>query len=241
VLNRNDARVVSLSPPTISPSMLRRLSFTLILLACFCTDGTGQDQRESHLPASRPEFSDESPSAERTSRQWKLEDLEPELVELDRGRSFATGKRMFGIAKCNACHRMDGQGQEFGPDLAKLDLDKFTPHEILRHVLEPSAEINKDHQTYVVELESGQIITGLVIAEGTDSLKVVENPLSSTQPRSIRFDEIVDRTKSPKSIMPEGLLDKLSRDEILDLIGYIRARGNDHDPLYRGDDEDGLP
>ena len=46
--------------------------------------------------------------------------------------------------------------------------------------------------------------------------------------------EIAQRTKSTTSIMPKGLLDKLSRDEILDLIAYVIARGNEHDKLFEG-------
>jgi hypothetical protein len=45
--------------------------------------------------------------------------------------------------------------------------------------------------------------------------------------------EITERKKSPTSIMPKGLLDKLSRDEILDLVAFIHARGKKEYPLFQ--------
>ena len=48
--------------------------------------------------------------------------------------------------------------------------------------------------------------------------------------------EIESKMKSPVSIMPKGLLDKLTREEILDLVAYMTARGNRQHPLFRAED-----
>ena len=50
----------------------------------------------------------------------------------------------------------------------------------------------------------------------------------------IKKDEIEARKKSPTSIMPKGLLDKLTRDEILDLVAYITARGDKSHAVFSG-------
>ena len=52
-------------------------------------------------------------------------------------------------------------------------------------------------------------------------MKLIENPLAKAEPVVLKPKEIIEREKSPVSIMPKGLLDKLSRDEILDLVAYI--------------------
>src|SRR6185312_14994959 len=52
------------------------------------------------------------------------------------------------------------------------------------------------------------------------SEKIVENPLVKADPVVINKGEIEERTVSKVSIMPKGLLDKLSRDEILDLVSF---------------------
>ena len=46
--------------------------------------------------------------------------------------------------------------------------------------------------------------------------------------------DIEDQSKSATSIMPKGLLDKLTREEILDLIAYIAAKGDPKAPLFQG-------
>ena len=57
-------------------------------------------------------------------------------------------------------------------------------------------------------------------------VKVIENPLAKAEPMVLKKADIDERTKSPTSIMPKGLLDKLTREEILDLVAYIAAKGD---------------
>ncbi len=42
-------------------------------------------------------------------------------------------------------------------------------------------------------------------------------------------------TKSPVSMMPKGLLDKLTREEVLDLVAYIAAKGDPKHKLFQGE------
>jgi len=61
---------------------------------------------------------------------------------------------------------------------------------------------------------------------------IVENPVAKAEPVRIPKSSIDERTVSPVSIMPKGLLDKLTRDEILDLVAYVAARGDDANCLF---------
>jgi hypothetical protein len=54
----------------------------------------------------------------------------------------------------------------------------------------------------------------------------------------LKTAEIAERTKSPTSIMPKGLLDKLTREEILDLVAYVVAGGNAQHPAFQGGGHD---
>jgi putative heme-binding domain-containing protein len=189
---------------------------------------------DAYLAAHGIEARDELLKSVRPIQQWKLEDLAAAVTELDQGRSFATGRRMFQLATCTSCHRLAGEGNEIGPDLTKLDV-KLRPIDVLRHMIEPSWEINKDYQTFIVELNSGRIVTGLLVGQNETEIQLIENPLVSTQPRVIQRSEIEEQTKSPKSTMPEGLLDRLTREEILDLLAYVYSRANEHDALFAGE------
>jgi putative heme-binding domain-containing protein len=169
----------------------------------------------------------------RPRKEWKFDDLASSVEPLDRGRSFNNGKQMFQVANCIACHRMNGVGNEIGPDLTKLD-PKTKPADILKDILEPSAKINEKYQTHVFETQSGKVLSGLVLEDSPERIKVIENPLAKAEPVVLKPSEIVDRAKSPNSIMPKGLLDKLTRDEILDLVAYVAAGGNPKSELFQG-------
>ena len=169
----------------------------------------------------------------RPRTEWKLDDLATAVGTLKDGRSYGSGKQIFQVANCVACHRMDGVGNVFGPDLTKLDA-KLLSLDVLKELLEPSARINEKFQPYTFELDSGKVITGLVLEEAADKVRIIENPVANAQPIDLKPAEIVGRTKSKSSIMPKGLLDKLSREEILDLIAYVIARGNPDVELFQG-------
>jgi putative heme-binding domain-containing protein len=171
----------------------------------------------------------------RPRKEWKWEELAPEVEKLANGRSFNNGKQLFQVANCISCHRMGGAGQEFGPDLTKLDPKQQKPVEILRDILEPSFRINEKYCTYVFETESGKQITGMILEETPTAVKIIENPLARAEPTMLKRTDIAERKKSATSIMPKGLLDKLTRDEILDLISYVAAGGNPDHPLFHGE------
>jgi putative heme-binding domain-containing protein len=171
--------------------------------------------------------------------EWKFDDLASSVQQLEGGRSFANGKQLFGVATCVACHKMNGVGNEFGPDLTKVEAKLLQPAEVLKDVLEPSFRIEDKYRTYVFELNSGKSVTGMVLEETPEAWKVIENPLLKAQPLVLKKADVAERTKSPTSIMPKGLLDKLTREEILDLVAYIAARGDPKHRLFQGGHDHG--
>ena len=188
------------------------LAATLIL-ACLTTRGMGQEPK-------RPE------------KKWTFEELALAMSDLRGGRSFEKGRKLYKQIKCTACHRMDGEGNEFGPDLSLLK-EPWTATKILRHVIEPSLEINKEFQAYHFELKDGRTIIGLIVATGPNFVKVVDRPLTSSRSIRINLDSIRNRHALRVSFMPEGTLNSLSQDEILDLIAYVTSRGNNQHPLFQ--------
>ena len=193
---------------------------------------------ESYLAAHPLAIKDTLLKDRRPRTEWKFDDLAAAVATLKDGRSYGSGKQMFQVANCVACHKMDGVGNVFGPDLAKLD-QKMQSLDILKELLDPSARINEKFQPYIFELESGKVVTGLVLEETADKVRIIENPLANAQPIELKPAEISQRQKSTSSIMPKGLLDKLSREEILDLIAYVIARGDQDAALFHGGHDHG--
>jgi putative heme-binding domain-containing protein len=170
----------------------------------------------------------------RPRKEWKLDELAASVEHMDRGRSFTNAKNLFQVASCVACHKLNGVGTEIGPDLTKIDPKQDKAIDILKELLDPSLRINEKFQTYIIETQAGKVITGLILEETADMVKLIENPLAKTQPVILKQSDIAARKKSPTSIMPKGLLDKLTHEEILDLIAYITAKGNAKHPLFQG-------
>ncbi len=183
---------------------------------------------ESYLASNKIAPVDELLKFTKPRQEWKLDDLLPSLADLNKSRSYTTGKQVFQSANCIACHRMNNVGYEIGPDLTKLD-PKHTPADILKSIIQPSDKIDPKFATQVIELDSGNVITGLVTEENDEIIKVVENPLAKSEPKVIRKSEIENRQASATSIMPLGMVDRLTREEILDLLAYVAAKGSEKD------------
>jgi putative heme-binding domain-containing protein len=193
---------------------------------------------EGYLAKHPLPVADELLKFNRPRKEWKLEELASAVEHLT-GRSFANGKQMFTVANCVACHKFGGVGTEFGPDLTKLDPKQQKPLEILHDVLEPSFRINEKYQTYVFETQAGKVVTGIILEETPDAVKVIENPLVKAEPLVLKKADIASRQKSPNSIMPKGLLDKLTREEILDLIAYVYASADPKHAVFQGEHHHG--
>jgi putative heme-binding domain-containing protein len=187
---------------------------------------------DRYLASLQLEVKDDLLKDRRPRTEWKYDELAASLSALEAGRSYGNGKQLFTVASCASCHKMDGVGQAIGPDLTKL-ADDYKPADILREMLDPSAKINEKYQTYAILTTDGKVVTGLILEENAKELKMIENPLAKAEPVVIPVEDIESRSKSPTSIMPKGLLDKLTRDEILDLVAYIAARGDQNHPYVK--------
>ena len=192
------------------------------------------DSPDAYLSANKIVPQDALLKNNRPRTEWKLEDLEEAVAEMStsHGRSYGNGKQIFAVANCIGCHKLDGVGKDFGPDLLKLDA-KWGTAEIVKEIFDPSLKINEKYISNIIELSNGKTVTGLVVEETPDVIKLVENPLIKTDPIIIKRGDVIERTKSKTSIMPKGLLDKLTKDEILDLIAYVNARGNKNHELFQ--------
>ncbi len=186
-----------------------------------------QENPEAYLAKNPLTVKDDLLKFNRPRTEWKLEELADAVKEIEMrgGRNYANGKQMFTVGTCIACHKFGGQGNEFGPDLAKLDPKVFkTGVDVLEHILDPAKKIDDKYAAYRFVLKNEKVLLGMIVEEKDGIVKVIENPLASAKPIEIKVTDIDTRTKAPTSMMSKGLLDKLSRDEILDLLAYVWGR-----------------
>lgn len=188
----------------------------------------------AYLAKHKIEIKDELLTLIGQSHEWKLEELIGFVEPLEGNRSYEVGLSAFKVSSCVACHKIGNDGIEVGPDLTKLEEMRRTPAAILRSLLLPSEKVDEKYVTRTLVLNSGQIVTGMVTAETATSITLIENPLAKTKPVVIAKADIDEDVKSPKSIMPEGLLQKLTREEVLDLIAFIHAGGDKKHKVFAG-------
>ena len=191
-----------------------------------------QADKEAYLADAKLPVKDELLKFNTRSRAWAYEELASAVKPLPHGRSYEVGKELFKAASCVGCHKLAGEGNVFGPDLAKLDPKKHTAEAILRSMIDPSKDIDEKFRSTLFLLDDGTSITGMVMEETETEIKVVINPLAKGKPTIIDPDEVVGRKKSPVSLMPKGLLDKFSREEILDLVAFVLAKGEEKHMLF---------
>ncbi|HTN77273.1 MAG TPA: PA14 domain-containing protein, partial [Pirellulaceae bacterium] len=191
-----------------------------------------QTNPEAYLAAHPLKIQDDLLRSVGRNTQWKFDDLISDVKKLPAGRSFEVGKNLFKVSSCVGCHKLNNEGREFGPDLTKLDPKKHTTDHLLRSLLEPSQEIGDKFQSHTFVLSSGKVVTGMIVQETPTEVKVLVDPLAKGEPAVLLVADIEERTKSAVSIMPQGLLDKLTREEILDLLAYLYARGDKKHAIY---------
>lgn len=153
-------------------------------------------------------------------RSWTLEELTPVLDQVTERRNRKRGKELFAGAMCAQCHRREGVGRAIGPDLNSA-ANKFSRRDLLETIVVPSKVVEEKYRLQVIETDDGQMVIGELVGGDAETLSLAPSPLSPTRMQRVRRDQIVSRTSSPTSIMPEGLLNTLTQEEILDLLAFL--------------------
>lgn len=131
-----------------------------------------------------------------------------------RGRDvfFASGTN-----SCASCHRVQGQGQWIGPDLSTIGT-KYGKDGLLTSILSPSAAIGYNYRSFIVGLNDGRVLTGLPVEETSDRLVL---KTADGQRISITPDEIEEKRLSDVSLMPDGLAQAMTDQDLVDLLAYL--------------------
>ena len=152
------------------------------------------------------------------SAKYTAEELLTYLAGDDAHGAASRGAAVFTKAQCAKCHRFDGQGESFGPDLTTAN-SRFTRKELLESIVFPSHVISSQYAGKTVRTTDGRTLTGLVVPGAAGETIVVE----PTGDKVTLSEGDIQATKpSKQSPMPAGLLDALSLEEIADLFAYLQ-------------------
>ncbi len=175
----------------------------------------------------------EALAARQFVKEWSRGELERSArTALKGGRDFERGRKVFGEAACFACHRFDGEGGALGPDLTSA-AGKFSPSDLLESIMEPSKVVSDQYAPSVFTLENGDTVTGRIINLGSDNITVNVNMFDPNGNVGIDRKQVISIEPSKISMMPEGLLNMLEKNEIMDLMAYVLSRGDRNHAMFR--------
>lgn len=162
----------------------------------------------------------------REEKKWTLAELSSAAKTDLKKRDFKNGQKMFAASGCYACHRFGSQGGITGPDLTSAGR-RYSPHDLLDQVIHPSKVINEQFSAINVVTEDGKIYNGVVVNLNGDRLTINTDLTNPNQRVNIDRKEIDELEVSTTSPMPEGLFNRMTKDEVLDLIAYLISSGDE--------------
>ena len=153
----------------------------------------------------------------------KLTDLPALLREVREHGDAQRGAAIFlrPELNCGACHAIAGPAGKVGPDLGALGTAQ-TADFILGAILEPQKEVKEGFMAFELVTKDGESHQGYIRNETPDEV-ILFDPLGQQTVR-LRRDQIAERHQHG-SLMPDGLADTLTREELRDLVKYLSQLG----------------
>jgi putative heme-binding domain-containing protein len=151
------------------------------------------------------------------AQKQRLDTIIAELPEGDLHR----GREVFNSAKaaCVVCHSMGSLGSNFGPDLTAVGQAR-SARDLLESIVFPSASFVRSFEPVTVQTKAGSEIYGILRSETDDALTIGLAP--GTDQRIPRA-EVAEMTPGTVSLMPPGIDQVLTRQELADLLSFLKA------------------
>ena len=147
----------------------------------------------------------------------ELRDDKPMQIAEIEGGNWGLGRRVFHseAAGCFKCHATGGMGAKIGPDLSNLVHRDYAS--VMRDIVNPSFAINPDYIGHILVMKDGNVLTG-VLRDEEGQLILGDEKGNSTK---IVRSEIEQMKPAQVSIMPAGLHEKLSKEQLRDLMTFL--------------------
>ena len=151
-----------------------------------------------------------------------LKSLPAPGVLAQRRGDAANGARLFLASasselQCLKCHMVNGGGGQIGPDLSLIG-KKGSKENLFESILYPSKAVADQYATWAVQTDDGQLVSGLLLGETETELTLRD---SNGKDFRLEKNRVEGKKKSLVSLMPEGLINTLTEDELVDLVAYL--------------------
>jgi len=156
-------------------------------------------------------------SVDATQQSARIEELLPKL----QGGDVRRGQAIFNSAKaaCSSCHAIGYLGGDIGPDLTRIGQVR-TERDLLEGILFPSASFVRSYEPVIVATRDGEEYSGVLRKDAADEVILATGP--GAQVRLARSDIATSRP-GKVSVMPQGLDQQLTTQEMSDLLAFLKA------------------
>ena len=150
-----------------------------------------------------------------------LPDLSKRIAEIRTSLSEAPGDPYRGepifASRCASCHMLFHKGGKIGPDLTSYQREDLST--LLPSLIAPSAEIREGYANYLVTTKDGRALGGFLSDQDANAITIRGFDGSDV---SISRSEVAELQAAGRSLMPDGLLDHLSDQQLRDFFAYLR-------------------
>jgi putative heme-binding domain-containing protein len=136
------------------------------------------------------------------------------------------GRRLFHestVVQCRNCHRIAGQGTEWGPDLDGIG-KKLGREKLLESIWQPSLQIDPKYTLWLVETKAGAVLSGLLLSRDAGQIVLRDTQNKQHQIPADEVERLVPQTKSP---MPDMQLRDFTAQQVADLVAYLSSLNQD--------------
>ena len=119
-----------------------------------------------------------------------------------------------------------------GPDLTGAG-GRYSPHDLLDQIINPSKEINEQFAPIVVTKNDGSVISGVVVNLSGDNVTLNTDLSDPNQRINVDRKEVESIEVSKVSPMPPMLLAMLTKEEVLDLLAYVLSGGDKENDMFK--------
>lgn len=151
-------------------------------------------------------------------QRTKLEQLSAQLPEGDVRRGQAVFKSE--STACSACHQVGYVGGQAGPDLTRIGSVR-TERDLLEAIVFPSASFVRSYEPMLVETKDGELYSGVMHYQSGDQIRMVTGAHSEV---ILNQDDLENIRPGQVSVMPAGLDELLSPQELADLMAFLKSR-----------------
>jgi putative heme-binding domain-containing protein len=146
-----------------------------------------------------------------------LEELVKTLPPGDvrRGQAVFNGKQ----AACATCHAIGYIGGHVGPDLTRIGGVR-AERDLLESIVYPSASFVQSYEPVLVDTKGGDRQSGILKKNDADEVVLITGPEQETR---IARSDVTEMRPSPVSVMPAGLDQQLTKQDLADLVAFLRA------------------